>query len=99
MSSVTYDQYDDVTCIGDRPSGSDRAEIFIYGCVCFYNTQMGRDCGPAYISPSGHIAFRSHRKLHRIDGPATIYADGVKEYWIDGKQLNELEFFAMYGVM
>ena len=25
------------------------------------------------------------KKLHRIDGPAVEYANGVKEYWVDGR--------------
>jgi hypothetical protein len=31
----------------------------------------------------------SQGDLHRTDGPAVVWADGRKEYWIQGVQLND----------
>jgi broad-specificity NMP kinase len=33
-------------------------------------------------------------KLHREDGPAFEWADGTKEWWLDGEELTEAEFNA-----
>ena len=33
-----------------------------------------------------------NKKLHRLDGPACEWADGCKEYWIEGEELTEEEF-------
>ena len=34
-------------------------------------------------------------ELHREDGPAVLYSDGYKEWWIKGKQYTESDFKAM----
>ena len=31
-------------------------------------------------------------QLHREDGPAVIYTNGTKEWWINNKRLTEEEF-------
>lgn len=35
------------------------------------------------------IAWRMNGKLHRDDGPAVIYPDGTKEWWLNGKKVTE----------
>ena len=31
-----------------------------------------------------------HGQLHRLDGPATIKADGTQEWWLNGVAVDEL---------
>lgn len=33
---------------------------------------------------SGRKIWLKDGKLHRIDGPALIYEDGIEEYWLNG---------------
>ena len=48
--------------------------------------------GPAFTRKSGYKAYYIENKLHRLDGPARIYAYGREEYWINNKLLNKEEF-------
>jgi len=34
----------------------------------------------------GHKFWRRHDNLHRADGPTIEWADGTKEWWINGKE-------------
>ena len=43
------------------------------------------------ISPSGTF-WRRKGKHHREDGPAREWADGSKEWWLNGKEYTEEEF-------
>ena len=46
------------------------------------------------VSDNGTTCWFIDGKLHRTNGPAIEYADGSKKWWIDGKQLTEIEFAA-----
>ena len=39
----------------------------------------------------------SGKELHRVDGPAVIYPDGTKEWWLHGKTVTEAEVWAHNG--
>ncbi len=41
----------------------------------------------------GKFFYNRNGKKHRIEGPASEYFDGRKEWWIHGVQLTELEHF------
>lgn len=59
-----------------------------------------RQHGASCITPGGHVEYTDKRgSAHRTDGPAKIWEDGSKEYWVDGIRLPEDEFFLTYGVM
>jgi len=46
---------------------------------------LNRDDYPT-IEPDGEkIWYNSEGKFHRLDGPARIFPNGRKEYWVDGK--------------
>jgi hypothetical protein len=55
--------------------------------------------GPAIIRVDGTQVYFEHNKHHRIGGPAYIGRDGNKSYWIDGKQVTELEHDLLYSIM
>lgn len=60
--------------------------------------QFSRKQGPAVIYPDGGIFYYNqlgHR--HREDGPAIIYPHGDKAYFINGIQMDLLEYFSVYG--
>lgn len=42
--------------------------------------------GPAVIRPDGTKIWYNHGKIHRIDGPAIIYSDGIFAYFIEDRQ-------------
>lgn len=52
--------------------------------------------GPA-IEARDHQEWLQHGKRHRIDGPALIYP-GIRQYWVNGKNLSKEEFMAKYTV-
>ena len=39
--------------------------------------------------------WNANGRPHRLDGPASIYADGTVEYWIKGKKVSEYEIMFM----
>lgn len=36
--------------------------------------------------------FNNANQLHRVDGPAIIWCDGAKEWWIDGEEYTQQEY-------
>ena len=45
------------------------------------------------IDKDGTKWYRNEQgQLHRTDGPAVEWADGSKEWWVNGKCLTEAEF-------
>lgn len=52
------------------------------------------------ISPDGFLTYRnSSGALHRTNGPAVIYPNGSKQYWVMGNELPIDEYFVVHGVM
>ena len=50
---------------------------------------------PDHIDSSGNKYWQnSHGKMHRLDGPALEYADGSREFFIDGVNITLDEFLA-----
>ena len=47
------------------------------------------------VSDDGTRKWYSDGLYHRVDGPAVEYADGSKEWWIDGVKYTEREFIAL----
>ncbi len=58
--------------------------------------QHHRSDGPARECADGHKEWLQNNKLHRLDGPAIIYANGQckEEYWINNNSFTEEEFHA-----
>lgn len=56
-----------------------------------------RSKGPSMIRPGGIIEFYSDAGFHRLDGPAVVSEDGSKEYWINYKQIQPIEYFSVVG--
>ena len=44
------------------------------------------------VYEDGDRCWYQNGKLHRLDGPAIEWADGTRQWWINGKQLSEEEF-------
>ena len=44
------------------------------------------------VYPNGNKSWVTNGKLHREDGPAIEWSDGVKEWYLNGKLLTEQEF-------
>lgn len=56
--------------------------------------------GPSIIKEYGEIQYtNTNGQPHRTDGPAIIYANGSKEYWINNSRYLPEEFFLKYGVV
>lgn len=62
-------------------------------------TMPGRRDAPASIYPSGEVRYLIDNQCHRTTGPAVIYANGRKEYWVRGEKIDSIDFFVKYGVM
>ena len=45
--------------------------------------------------PAGTKYWYQNDQLHRTDGPAVEYPNGTKRYWINGKELTQLEAFVL----
>lgn len=58
-----------------------------------------RENGPVFISSEGKIIYRVKGKLHRTTGPAIIWDDGTREYWVNSEQIEPVEFYLKYGVL
>ena len=56
------------------------------------NSQLHRLGGPAKITKL-RKCWCVQGKLHREDGPAVEYADGQKEYWINGVHISRFTFW------
>lgn len=44
-----------------------------------------------HIVHNGNKFYRLNGERHRLDGPAIEYASGYKEWFVDGKEVTELE--------
>jgi len=61
--------------------------------------RLHREDGPAFIWKAGHgivaygHAWCKRGKLHRMDGPAVEIEGKQSEWWVDGRQLTEEEFY------
>lgn len=71
------------------------------GLIRFFDHsyQTHKNAGPAFITSTGIIQYMDHGRLHRINGPAMIFYDGRKEYWVDDTELTSSEFFIKYGAL
>lgn len=79
------------------------AHITPSGTVIFSqlsDTANNRKRGPAIIQAFGVVSYTNILgQAHRTDGPAIIYSNNHKEYWVDGEKLELEEFFIKYGVL
>ena len=48
---------------------------------------LHRENGPAVEGANGYKVWYQYDKRHRLDGPAIEWSDGYKEYWINGKEV------------
>ena len=65
-----------------------------YKTEWYQNNKLHHLDGPAIECPNGYKAWFQNGVRHRLDGPAREYTNGTVEYWIDGKELTEEEFFS-----
>ena len=63
------------------------------------DNKLHRIGGVKYIAEDGTQIYHENNKRHRIGGPTAIYSGGDEEYWIDGKQVTELEHDLLYDIM
>ena len=66
-----------------------------YGTTRWYNEkgELHRDDDlPAFIGCNGTKKWYKNNKLHRLKGPAVIWSDGTKGWFIEGKEYTEEEF-------
>ena len=63
-----------------------------YVIYCIKDTDIWHNpYGPAYININGNKVYYIEGKIHRLDGPATIFSNFGK-YYINGKSLTKEEF-------
>ena len=56
---------------------------------------MKKETLTAYTNSNGTIRYyNEYGDLHNPNGPALIWPDGEKEYWINDKELTEADFKA-----
>lgn len=93
-----------MTC-DNRLATRERGPVIIHniGTVHFSltdrNCQYPKGCGPSSVRSSGEVEYKINGRLHRLDGPARIYANGRKAYYVDGIEILAEEFFLKYGVL
>ena len=66
-----------------------------YGDISYYKKNSNIRHNPygfAYISRDGHKAYLIENKVHRLDGPAIIRANGEEDYYINNEYLTKEEF-------
>jgi hypothetical protein len=71
--------------------GGKEYEVVIYkfGDIAWLlNNELNREIGPAYIGML-YKAWHKNDLWHRLDGPASIYSNGTKEWYINGKEIKE----------
>lgn len=56
---------------------------------------LHRTDGPAIIGWQCQQLWYVKGKLHRTDGPAVEHADGTREWWLDGVQVDQLEHWLL----
>ena len=59
----------------------------------YKNGKLHRLDGPAVEYINGDKIWYKNDELHNIYGPAVL-ENGIEEYWIEGKQLSEKEFYS-----
>jgi hypothetical protein len=71
---------------GDKP-----AAIYAEGTLGWYkNDELHRDGDkPAWITAAGTLEWCKNGLRHRTIGPAVIYSNKKKEYWINGVDITE----------
>ena len=52
------------------------------------NGKKHRETGPAEVHRDGYEAWFKDGIPHRLNGPAITHPDGRKEYWINGKKID-----------
>lgn len=83
-------------------------EHFLNNGIAFSSSGNGNrililDSGGVYIKnkiigPTGMVKYRDdENRNHRSDGPAVIWSDGKKEYWINGRKIEGIELFVLSG--
>lgn len=56
--------------------------------------------GPSSITADGNVSYTNHEgQLHRTTGPALIYGNGNKEYFVNGFPWQPVEFFSKYKIV
>lgn len=99
-SVAEYVYWGDTYHTATRPCGP--CTISPSGVVYFSELpvyKLNRTSGPSAVYPNGYISYSSCSSgFHRTDGPAVIHAEGNKEYYVNGKKIDQIPFFMMYAV-
>jgi len=62
------------------------------------DNKLHRLDGPAIEWANGHKEWYKNGELHRLDGPA-FEANDTKEWYVDGKEVTELECKLLHDIM
>lgn len=69
----------------------------VFFAAQYPSPNVNRAHGPAFISRDGDLRYSYNNMTHRDNGPAIIYKSKL-EYWLNDKQVSEMEFFMLRGV-
>ena len=83
-----------VTLAERHPSGGyDRVMMFADGSVSYLRGgALHCEDGPAHVEPSGAETWLQDDREHRDSGPAVIFSNGVREYWLCGRRVQKSEW-------
>lgn len=66
----------------------------------YFEGNLHREDGPAESVPrEGYKGWLKHGVYHRLDGPAREWSNGIKQFWIDGQDYTEEDFWNKASVV
>ena len=68
-------------------------------CKCHNDYHSPDDDTPALINNIGNKYWMKHGMLHRETGPAVIYQNGHRLYYLDGIEVEKFEFVERYEML
>ena len=83
-----------VTLAERHPSGGyDQVMTFADGSVSYLRGgALHCEDGPAHVEPSGAETWLQNDREHRDSGPAVIFSNGAREYWLRGRRVQKSEW-------
>ena len=73
--------------------GYNEVRTWVNGTTCYLlDGQFHRLDGPAFVDAEGNRTWHRHGREHRVDGPAVEFTDGLVEFWVNGRQVDEHQF-------
>lgn len=93
FKSITYEGESTYT----RPDGPAKIDVGKRTYEWLLFDKFHRVGGPAWLDAGGMI-WSVNNKNHRVDGPAYVdFYNQIIEYWVNGRELKEKEFFRHFG--